>query len=70
MTNITSNGLIPLTTENSSNSTRNNTNNTNKILFCKSKAAFFKKVYNALSNSSPFTRKNVGKVQAHGKALS
>jgi hypothetical protein len=66
MTNATANSLIPVV----SNSTNpNNSTNSTKILFCKSKAAFFKKVYDALS-ANPSKSKNVGRVQAYGKALS
>jgi len=70
MTNATANSLIPVinNTTNATNTTKNGTNST-KILFCKSKAAFFKKVYDALSSSSSKAR-NVGRVQVYGRSLS
>lgn len=74
MTTTNSTSLTPI--NQTSNSTRNNQtiakNSTNKILFCKSKALFFKKIYNALNKNEKSSTHSgeVARVQASGKMLS
>lgn len=83
--NTTSSLLAPLNNTNSTNSTNsnlngtiNNTNqtlamnNSNRILFCKSRATFFKKVYDAISKQEKATslrNTQVNKLQTSGKVL-
>jgi hypothetical protein len=76
-----SNSLAPLNTNitNSTNSSTNSTNSTNstllrnttnRVLFCKSKALFFKKVYNAIFNDKRTGKSGeVGRVQTTGRNL-
>jgi len=63
--------LVPIiVNETGSNSTRNITNSLNKIILCKSKAAFFKRIYKAVENrgmNSSSRIRNVGKIQINGK---
>ena len=64
-----SNSLTPVNKTEVLNSTAQNLtkNSTNKILFCKSKALFFKKVYKALMKSND--KNSVARVQTKGRNL-
>lgn len=71
ITNTTSSSLMSIVGNDTlSNQTQNITNSLNKIILCKSKAAFFSRIYKAIENSGKNTSsqiRNVGKIQINGK---
>ena len=73
LTNNSSKNLVPiLINETETNKTTNITNSLNKIILCKSKAAFFKRIYKAVQNSgmnASSSIRNVGKIQINGYSI-